>query len=119
MDSITHTLVGAALGEAGLKKRSGLAMAALMIGANLPDVDLFYEMLAKAWTFRHGWTHGVLAMLILPVILTGALVAFDRLRSTRGAAKPGRAPVWPKQLLLLSAIAVLPTAFRLSVAGDS
>lgn len=107
MDSITHTLVGAALGEAGLKKQSGLAMAALLIGANLPDVDLFYEMLAKAWTFRHGLTHGVLAMLVLPVILTGALVAFDRLRSTRRAAKPGRVRVWPKQLLLLSAIAVL------------
>ncbi len=107
MDIITHTLVGAALGEAGLKKQSGLAMAALMIGANLPDVDFFYEMLAKAWTFRHGLTHGVLAMLVLPVILTGALVVFDRLRTTRGAVKPGRAPVRPKQLLLLSAIGVL------------
>ena len=107
MDSITHTLVGAALGEAGLKKQSGLAMAALMIGANLPDVDAFYEILAKAWTFRHGLTHGILAMLVLPVILTGALVVFDRLRSSGGPAKPGRAPVWPKQLLLLSAIAVL------------
>jgi inner membrane protein len=107
MDNITHTLVGAALGEAGLKKRSGLAMAALMIGANLPDVDVFYEHFAKAWTFRHGLTHGVLAVLVLPVILTGALVVFDRLRSTRGAAKPGRLPVRPKQLLLLSAIGVL------------
>ena len=107
MDIATHTLVGAALGEAGLTKQSGLAMAALIIGANLPDVDVFYEVLAKAWTFHRGLTHGVPAMLVLALILTGALVVFDRLRSTRGAAKPGRASVRPKQLLLLSAIAVL------------
>ena len=107
MDIATHTLVGAALGEAGLKKQSGLAMAALMIGANLPDVDVVYEVLAKAWTFHRGVTHGIVGMLVLPPILTGALVLFDRLRRARGAAKPGRAPVRPKQLLLLSAIAVL------------
>lgn len=107
MDSLTHTLVGAALGEAGLKKQSGLAMAALMIGANLPDVDAVVELTFRAWTFRRGWTHGVLAMLVLPLILTGALVAFDRLRGPGGAAKPGRVPVRPQQLLLVSAIAVL------------
>ncbi|MGE5732377.1 MAG: metal-dependent hydrolase [Gemmatimonas sp.] len=107
MDIITHTLVGASLGEAGLKRRSGLAMAALIIGANLPDVDVLYEVLAKAWTFHRGLTHSVLAMLVLPVILTGALVAFDRLRSTGKPTRSGRAPIRPKQLLLLSAIAVL------------
>ena len=70
MDNITHTLVGAALGEAGLKRQSGLAMAALLIGANLPDVDAIYEVLAKAWTFRRGLTHGVLALVerVFPVL---------------------------------------------------
>ena len=36
MDNLAHTLAGAALGEAGLKKKTGLAMATLMIAANLP-----------------------------------------------------------------------------------
>ncbi len=39
MDNLTHSLVGALLGQAGLKKKTGLAMPALVIGANLPDVD--------------------------------------------------------------------------------
>ncbi|WP_427967459.1 metal-dependent hydrolase [Altererythrobacter sp.] len=39
MDNITHSLVGALIGQAGLKKKTGLAMPALVIGANLPDVD--------------------------------------------------------------------------------
>ncbi len=39
MDNITHSLVGALIGQAGLKKKTGLAMPALVIGANLPDVE--------------------------------------------------------------------------------
>ena len=39
MDNLTHSLVGALLGQAGLKRRTGLAMPALIIGANLPDID--------------------------------------------------------------------------------
>ena len=39
MDNLTHSLVGALIGQAGLKKKTGLAMPALIIGANLPDVD--------------------------------------------------------------------------------
>ena len=40
MDNLCHTLVGAAIGEAGLKHRTRYAQAALMIAANLPDVDV-------------------------------------------------------------------------------
>jgi len=39
MDNLTHSLVGALFGQAGLKKKTGLAMPALIIGANLPDID--------------------------------------------------------------------------------
>jgi hypothetical protein len=39
MDPLAHTLVGLALAKSGLEKRSGYAAAALVIGANLPDVD--------------------------------------------------------------------------------
>ncbi|MDZ4139597.1 MAG: radical SAM protein [Erythrobacter sp.] len=37
MDNLTHSLVGAVLGQAGLKRTTGLAVPALIIGANLPD----------------------------------------------------------------------------------
>ena len=37
MDNITHSLVGAVMGQAGLKRKTGMAMPALIIGANLPD----------------------------------------------------------------------------------
>src|SRR3990172_9370291 len=96
MDNLCHTLVGAALGEAGLKRTTPLAMATLLIGANLADVDAA----SYAWgpvtalSFRRGWTHGVLAMAVAPIVLTGAVLAWDRLVRRRGkpAAPPG--PPW-------------------------
>ncbi len=39
MDNLTHSLVGAVLGQMGLKKKTGLAMPTLIIAADLPDID--------------------------------------------------------------------------------
>ncbi|MBI2187845.1 MAG: metal-dependent hydrolase [Acidobacteria bacterium] len=85
MDNLCHTLVGAACGEAGLKRRTRYGAAALMVAANLPDVDvLVLATEAPAVAFRRGWTHGPLAQALLPVVLTGVLMAVDRLRRPRG-----------------------------------
>lgn len=55
--------------------------------------------------FRRGWTHGVLALFVLPVVLTAVLAGLDRLvNHLRGAVLPS--DVRPRQLLLLSCIAV-------------
>src|SRR6185295_11108606 len=40
VDNLCHTLVGAALGEAGLKRRTAFGDATLMIASNLPDMDV-------------------------------------------------------------------------------
>ena len=40
MDNVCHTLVGAALAESGLGRRTSLGFATLLIGANLPDLDV-------------------------------------------------------------------------------
>jgi len=108
LDNICHTLVGAALGEAGLKHRTPLATATLLIGANLPDVDAWTYAFGDgptALAFRRGWTHGVLAMAVLPVALAGAMLAWDRLvrRRRRPEAPPAR---WGP-LLLLAFVSVL------------
>jgi len=71
MDNLCHTLVGAALGEAGLKRRTRFGAATLMIGSNLPDVDVFvFASNTPPVAFRRGWTHGVIADALLPVLLT-------------------------------------------------
>jgi inner membrane protein len=88
MDNVCHTLVGAAFGEAGLKRRTAFGSATLMVASNLPDVDvLVFATNAPSIAFRRGWTHGILAQALLPVLLTAIVVAISRIR---GRSKSGR-----------------------------
>ena len=104
MDNLCHTLVGAALGEAGLKRRTRFGNATLMIASNLPDVDvLVFASNTPPVAFRRGWTHGVLADAVLPILLTAAVLAYGRRRPGTGDGPPIR----PRQLLLLSYIGVV------------
>lgn len=107
MDPVAHTLVGAALGKAGLERRTPLAIPALLIGANLPDMDVGAYALGEtfALSFRRGWTHGVLAMVVLPLVLTGGLLAWDRF--VRRARDPAGARASGAALLFVSFVAVL------------
>lgn len=110
MDNLTHSLVGALIGQAGLKKKTGLAMPALIIGANLPDVDaacLFWLEGAEHLGFRRGITHGPPALVLLPLILAGLLYGFDRWQANRGKRPEDRLPVSFKWLFLLSFIGCL------------
>lgn len=96
MDNLTHSLVGAVLGQAGLKRTTGLAMPALIIGANLPDVDaacFFWLEGTEHLAFRRGITHGPPALVLLPLVLAGLLWAFDRWQAKRGTRPEGRLPV--------------------------
>jgi inner membrane protein len=79
----------------------------LLIGANLPDVDV----LAYFWgpgadlAFRRGWTHGVLALALWPLVLSGTMLLLDRgLRRLSRASLPSG--VRPGQLLVLSCISI-------------
>jgi inner membrane protein len=93
MDNLTHSLVGAVLGQAGLKRTTGLAMPALIIGANLPDVDaacFFWLEGTEHLAFRRGITHGPPALVLLPLVLAGILWSWDRWQTRRGQGRFGR-----------------------------
>ncbi len=96
MDNLTHSLVGAVLGQAGLKRTTGLAMPALIIGANLPDVDaacFFWLEGTEHLAFRRGITHGPPALVLLPLVLAGILWGWDRWQTRRGTRPEARLPV--------------------------
>jgi inner membrane protein len=110
MDNVTHSLVGAVIGQAGLKRRTGLAMPALIIGANLPDVDAACFLWldgVEHLGFRRGITHGPIAWVLLPLLLAGALCGWDRWQEKRGMRPEGRLPVHFGWLYALSFIACL------------
>jgi inner membrane protein len=105
LDNVCHTLVGAALAEAGLKRRTALGTATLMFAANFPDIDVIAVPLGHSLGFRRGITHGVPALIVLPFVLSALMFAWYRWR------KPaGEPPHW-RGLLALSAIGILTHPF--------
>ncbi|GAA0277692.1 hypothetical protein GCM10009127_18160 [Alteraurantiacibacter aestuarii] len=115
MDNLTHSLTGAILGQCGLKKKTGLAMPALIIGANIPDIDascLLWLDGVEHLAVRRGITHGPPAMLLLPLVLAGILYGWDKWQARSGFLGLGkrpeaRLPVSFKWLYLLSLIGCL------------
>ena len=109
MDNVCHTLVGAAIGEAGLKSRTRFGNPALMIASNLPDIDvLVFATGTPAVSFRRGWTHGVLAQVLLPLAFVACLLLWDRWRRSTDSSGPrARASA----LLVISYVGVLSHVF--------
>lgn len=104
MDNLTHSLVGAAMGRAGLARGRALAMPALVIGANLPDVDVLGLPFGLNLGFRRGITHGLLALGLWPFVLAVLLLAWDKWRRRRDPARPVPDP---RALLLAATAGVL------------
>lgn len=107
MDPVAHTFTGAAFAASGLRRATPLATAALILGANVPDVDALVLFAGgfRELAFRRGWTHGVLALALWPFLLTAVLLLWDRWfrRRRNSSLEPARAG----PLIALSALAVI------------
>lgn len=105
MDPLAHTLFGAAMAEAGLKKLSRYSTATLLVGANLPDVDAVAMLWGEDISLyvRRGWSHGVLALVVLPLLLVGSIWLWHRWRGQRQTDGP---PVHWRWLVAISFLAV-------------
>ena len=105
MDNLAHTLAGLAIAEAGLRRKTALGATTLAIAANLPDIDAFIYFFGDgidALAFRRGWTHGILAMVVLPLLLAAVMRGASRLRR---AGSDGPSTSW-RWLIVLAAVGV-------------
>jgi inner membrane protein len=111
MEPLAHTLAGACLAETGLKRVTPLAASTLILAANLADVDgaCYLHSADFAFGVRRGLTHGVLAWIVLPILLTAGMVAFDRV--VRRRFRPDADPARPVPLFWLSLAGVLSHPF--------
>jgi inner membrane protein len=107
LDPIAHTLTGAALSASGVRRVTPLATAALLIGANAPDIDAlaYFGADFQSLAFRRGWTHGVLSLAILPFVVAALLLLWDR--CVRLPRRPDAAPARAPPLLGIAALGVL------------
>lgn len=80
MDNITHTLAGLALSRAGLGRTTAGATAALVIGSNLPDIDIVFRAFGTAAFLDHhrGFSHSIFAAPLLALVLALGLRAYVR-----------------------------------------
>ena len=103
MDNLTHSLVGAVLGRAGLKRLTPLAMPALIISANLPDIDSFFArpLGYEAIEAHRGFSHGLGGLVTIPFFGAAIILLWQRL----WPSKEGRVKV--AALLLLCFVGVL------------
>src|SRR6478736_2634963 len=87
MDNLTHSLAGWALGQTGLKRRTRKGLAALVLGANMPDIDVVLGWVPWAPLATHrGFTHGLVGgVLLMPPLLAALLWLLDRWQVRRGA----------------------------------
>ena len=104
MDNLTHSLVGWALAETGLKRRTRKGLAACVLAANMPDIDVFFGWAPWAPLATHrGFTHGLVGgVLLMPPLLAGLLWLLDRWQIGRGAVFRSGLPMHLGWLVALS-----------------
>ena len=109
MDNLTHSLAGWALGQAGLKTKTRKGLAALILAANMPDIDVFFGN--APWdplAIHRGFTHGLVGgVLVMPPILAGLLWLLDRWQISRGKAFKSGLPMRFGWLVLLCYLGAL------------
>jgi inner membrane protein len=106
-------MAGWALGQAGLKTKTRKDLAALILAANMPDIDVFFGN--APWdplAIHRGFTHGLVGgVLVLPPVLAGLLWLLDRWQLSRGTQFKSGLPMRFGWLVLLCYLGALTHPF--------
>ena len=99
--------MGATISKAGAERTTPLATATLVAAANAPDIDIFAYSHGEyfALSFRRGITHGLPALLVLPFLVAGIMLAWDRW--VRRRRNPDAEPARAGPILALSVIGLI------------
>ena len=110
MDPFTHLLTGAALARSGFNRKVAYATAAMVLAADVPDIDSLWSFRGSVPGFEHhrGWTHSFLG---LPL---DALIAFAIIWLVhRWRLKRGKATIAPVRWAMLYVLCLLAAASHL------
>lgn len=71
MDNLTHTLTGLAISQAGFNRKTRYATLAIVIGANLPDIDVVSSFWGNVdyLKYHRGITHSIIGVSALALLL--------------------------------------------------
>ena len=98
MDNITHTLTGLAISQAGFNRKTRYATIAIVIGANLPDIDLVSGFGGNVdyLEYHRGITHSIIGVTVLGTLLGGIIYLLGK----RGHKAKSGPPLDGRWLLL-------------------
>jgi len=96
MDNLTHTLTAVALSQAGLNRKTRFATLALVVGANLPDIDLLSRLGGPLTYLKYhrGIAHSILGVTVLAALVAGVLLYVGRKFPTTRKNVPPLHPRW-------------------------
>jgi inner membrane protein len=85
MEPVTHFLFGAAMGRAGLNRKTALATVTLTLAAEAPDLDVISRFGGSAFGLNHhrGFTHSFLGIPIVGIAVVGFVYFIWRLRGRK------------------------------------
>jgi inner membrane protein len=107
MDNLTHSLAAWTLGRAGLARSTSYATTALVIGANMPDIDVFPQLTGGILAYLHthrGNTHSLLGIVPQAIILT---VLLGLINYTIRRKNPEHPQIRPLPLFVASTVGLL------------
>jgi inner membrane protein len=94
MEPVTHFLVGACIGRAGLNRKTAYATLASVLAAEAADIDVFWSLAGPVEELKHhrGITHTFIAAPVVAGAVVGLVWLFDRYVQARRRRKslPGR-----------------------------
>jgi inner membrane protein len=103
MEPITHMLTGAVLARSGFNRKATYMTAAMVIAAELPDIDTAWGLLGSMYGFGHhrGITHTFLGIAVEAALVTWGCRAVYRWRHKGGDAAPSWAWLYCGSLVAL------------------
>jgi inner membrane protein len=90
MDNITHTLTGLAISQAGFNRKTRYATLAIIIGANLPDIDMVSQIGGNVayLEYHRGITHSIIGVTALAALLAATIYLLGRRARPTKAGPP-------------------------------
>jgi inner membrane protein len=94
MDPFTHLLTGACLARTGFNRKAAYATAAMVVAADLPDIDVLWGIGGPVAAFQHhrGWTHTFLGVPFEAAAVVAVAWLWHRWRSRTAKQSDNRKP---------------------------
>ena len=94
MEPVTHFLLGANLGRAGLNRKTALATATMTLAAEASDLDVLGNLKGPVFGFAHhrGFTHSILGLFLVAGLVVGLMYLIWLWRGRR--TKSNLPPRW-------------------------